>query len=364
LRFALAKLVHRIRPAAAQLLSGLREIVKLESNMRAIKGFVVLAGFVFSISCPVLSRAAVPEQTISGTLMLEHGPFQCDQCVISLLANGVRPVSTTYLDFGGHFTFRGVAPGSYTIHMEIDGFEDVNLPVDARDCLGLGGQVTITLVRRGSRSQAGGGNIVDVTEFLDTYPKKAVDAFSKGLEYRKQKKNEEAMKAFEAAIHIAPGFYQAHNQLGLVYKQVGRTDDAENEFLRAHDLNRSNLDPLMNLTSLYIDENKPDRAVSASEEAVKTNSRSAPAFLNLGIALYKAAQLDRAETALKRALELAPKMASVRLMLANVYLKLHRYDNVLEQLNTYIAENPRGEQLKNVIDMRDQLLKAKEADRP
>lgn len=332
--------------------------------MRAIKGFVVLAGFVFSISCPVLSRAAVPEQTISGTLMLEHGPFQCDQCVISLLANGVRPVSTTYLDFGGHFTFRGVAPGSYTIHMEINGFEDVNQPVDARDGLGLGGQVTITLVRKGSRSQAGGGNIVDVTEFLDTYPKKAVDAFSKGLEYRKQKNNEEAMKAFEAAIHIAPGFYQAHNQLGLVYKQVGRTDDAENEFLRAHDLNRTNLDPLMNLTSLYIDENKPDRAVSASEEAVKTNSRSAPAFLNLGIALYKAAQLDRAETALKRALELAPKMASVRLMLANVYLKLHRYDNVLEQLNTYIAENPRGEQLKNVIDMRDQLLKAKEADRP
>ena len=120
----------------------------------------------------------------------------------------------------------------------------------------------------------------------------------------------------------------------------------------------------MNLTSLYIDENKPDRAVSASEEAVKTNSRSAPAFLNLGIALYKAAQLDRAETALKRALELAPKMASVRLMLANVYLKLQRYDSVLEELNTYIAENPRGEQLKNVIEMRDRLLKANETGRP
>ena len=90
--------------------------------MRAIKGFVVLAGFVFSISCPVLSRAAVPEQTISGSLILGNGQFQCDQCVVSLLANGTRPVSTTYLDLGGHFTFRGVAPGSYTIHMEIECF--------------------------------------------------------------------------------------------------------------------------------------------------------------------------------------------------------------------------------------------------
>ena len=30
----------------------------------------------------------------------------------------------------------------------------------------------------------------------------------------------------------------------------------------------------------------------------------------------------------------------------------------------YIAENPRGEQLKDVIEMRDQLLKAKESGRP
>jgi Tfp pilus assembly protein PilF len=328
--------------------------------MRAIKGFVVLAGFVFSISCPVLSRAAVPEQAISGSLIFGNTQFQCDQCVVSLLANGVRPVSTTYLDFGGRFTFRGVAPGSYTIHVEIEGFEDVNQPVDVRDGLGLAGPVTITLVRKGSPSRAAGGNIVDVTEFLDRYPKKAVDAFGKGLEYRKQKKNEEAMKAFETALHVAPDFYQAHNQLGLIYKEVGRNDDAENEFLRAHDLNRTNLEPLLNLTTLYLDENKPDRAVSASEEAVQANSRSGPAFLNLGIALYKAAQLDRAEAALKRALELAPKMASVRLMLANVYLKLHRYDSVLEQLNTYIAENPRGEQLTDVIKMRDQLLKAKD----
>jgi len=125
--------------------------------------------------------------------------------------------------------------------------------------LGLGGHVTITLVRKGSRARAD-GDIVEVTEFLDAYPKKAVDAFRKGFEYRKQKKNEDAMKTFETAIHVAPGFYQADNQLGILYKEVGRNDDAENE--------------------------------------------------------------------------------------------------------TYIAENPRGEQLKDVIEMRDQLLKAKETGQP
>src|SRR5438105_2886871 len=220
--------------------------------MQAMKASV-LAGSFFLLCFACLAQAAVPEQTISGTLMSPAGPFQCDQCLISLLANGVRPVGTTYLDLGGHFTFRGVTPGSYTIHMEIEGFEDVNQQVEVRDGFGLGSNVTITLVRKATPSQSGGGAIVNIAEFLDTYPKKAVDAFKKGVEYRKQKKNEEAMKAFETAIHIAPGFYQAHNELGITYKEVGRNDDAENEFLRAHDLNRTNVEPLLNLSALYLD---------------------------------------------------------------------------------------------------------------
>jgi Tfp pilus assembly protein PilF len=323
---------------------------------------VVLAGFIFVLLNANFVRSEAAEQTISGTFFTEHGDLSCDRCMVSLLANGVRPIATTFLDLGGHFTFRGVPRGSYTIHAEIEGFEDVNQVVDASQ--GLEPNVAVTLVRRNPQTNTGKGQIVNVSEILDGYPKKAVDAFKKGVEYHKQKKAEEAMKSLEAALRIAPGFYQAHNELGIVYKEVGRANDAETEFMKAHELNNTNIEPLMNLTSLYLEQNKPDRAVSASEEAVKANSRSAPAFLNLGIALYKAAMPDRAEVALKKALELAPKMASVRLMLANVYLKLRRYDNVLEQLNTYIAENPQGEQLQAASQMRDELLKAKEASRP
>src|SRR5207302_10948597 len=128
--------------------------------------------------------------------------------------------------------------------------------------------------------------------------------------------------------------------------------------------NQTSVDPLLNLTTLYLDENQPDRAVKTGEEAIKANSHSAPAFFNLGVALYKAAMPDRAEAALKRALELAPKMANIRLMLANVYLKLHRYDNTLEQLNSYLVENPHGERLADVQKLRDELINTRRSDRP
>jgi hypothetical protein len=57
-------------------------------------------------------------------------------------------------------------------------------------------------------------------------------------------------------------------------------------------------------------------------------------------------------------------MGTVRLMLANVYLKLRRYDNTLEQLNAYIAENPKGQQIGDAVQMRDRLLQVKDVERP
>jgi tetratricopeptide (TPR) repeat protein len=329
--------------------------------MPSHKSLFILAGFVFLAVSASLFGSPVPEQTISGTMMAEGGNLGCEHCMITLLATGGRPVATTYLDSGGHFSFPAVAAGSYTIHAEIEGFEEINQPVGAGEGLGLQTNLMITVARKGGHAAPINGGIVNVAEMLEAYPKKAVEAFKKGQDYRAQKKDDQAMKSFESAIKIAPQFYQAHNELGQLYRQAGRVDDAETEFIKAHELNRANIEPLLSLTSLYIDENKPERAVNASEEAVKTNSRSAPAFLNLGIALYKAAMLDKAEAALKRALELAPKMASVRLMLANVYLKMHQYDSVVEQLNTYIAENPNGEQLQAATQMRDQIVNAKDA---
>jgi Flp pilus assembly protein TadD len=332
----------------------------MERHMRFLAAAVISALF-FVIFCQPASASAATQQSVSGRLIFENGNFTCDHCVVSLLANGVRPVATTYTDLSGHFVFASVPRGSYTIHMEVDGFEDVNQQIDTGESLEV--NVLVTLNRRRPKT-TGGGQVVNISEFLERYPKKAVSLFEKGTDAVRENKNDDAIKYLRQAVELAPTFYEAHNQLGLAYRAAGRTDDAEKEFVKAHELNSTGVEPLLNLTSLYLDENQPDRAVSAGEEAVKANSHSAPAFFDLGVALYKTARFDRAEAALKRALELAPKMASVRLMLANVYLKLRRYDNTLEQLNAYISENPHGQQLAAAQEMRQQLLTLKETREP
>jgi tetratricopeptide (TPR) repeat protein len=310
-----------------------------------------------------LGLVEAAEQLVTGRLLFENNGFTCDQqCKVTLLTSGVQPIQTVFADVSGHFTFNGIPRGPYSIRVEIEGFEPVTQPVDT---FYAGREMTIIvpLVRKRVTATTGSG-IVNISEFTERYPKKAVSFFEKGMESLRKKKNDEAIKYLRQAVELAPTFYEAHNQLGLAYVNAGRMDEAEQEFVKAHDLNSTSVDPLLNLTTLYLDENQPERAVTAGEQAVKANSRSAPAFFSLGVALYKAAQLDRAEAALKRALDLAPKMANIRLMLANVYMKLRRYDNTLEQLNSYIAENPRGRELDAVLKMRDQLLEARASERP
>src|SRR6185295_8373789 len=141
--------------------------------------------------------------------------------------------------------------------------------------------------RRASAAATEGPAIIDASEYLSAYPKKAVELYKKGLENKKKGKNEQATKFFEQAIEVAPNFYAAHNALGLAYRDAGRREDAEKEFLKAHDLNRSDAEPLINLTGIYLDENDAGRAVETGEQAVKANARSAPAFFTLGLALYK-----------------------------------------------------------------------------
>jgi tetratricopeptide (TPR) repeat protein len=282
---------------------------------------------------------------------------------------GVRPVQTVIAGFGGQFAFQNVPRGDYTIKIDIDGFGTLNYALRDYDA-GFSVNIFVPLARQSTGSPGSatasstGTHVVDITELPQQYPKKAVSFFEKGRKSLKKNKTNEAMQYFESAVQLAPNFYAAHNQLGIAYRTAGRLDDAEREFLRAHEINTKGLEPLVNLTGLYLERNEHEKAVKMGEQAVQADSRSALAFFNLGAALYHVSQLEQAETALKRALDLAPKMGEVRLMLANVYLKMNQYDSTLEQLNMYIAENPKGVKRQEAVQMRDQLMHAKAAGLP
>jgi hypothetical protein len=160
--------------------------------------------------------AAGRDNSISGRLIFENGGF-CDRCLVSLLVSGVRPVGSVFADLGGRFTFNNVPRGSYTIHVDIEGFESVDQPIDSFDTT-YDMNVMVRLVRKPSKPAAG-PDVVNIAEFLDRYPKKAVSYFEKGNDSLKKKNSGAAVEYLRNAVDLAPHFYEAHNQLGLAYKE-------------------------------------------------------------------------------------------------------------------------------------------------
>ncbi len=325
--------------------------------MRFPKRVIFLITLIAMVAEARLGFGAAGDQTISGSVVFEDGGG-CARCRVTLEFMGLNPVATTFTDSDGRFNFLGIRRGSYVLYVEGDNIEDTRYNLETDTGLQFPPDTMVFVKRLRITRAPNDSSTIDVSQFLSAYPKKAVSLFNRAVDRRRKKDEVKAARLLEQSLEIAPDFYAAHNELGLSYKALGRYEDAEREFMRAHTLNGNSADPLVNLTSLYIDTDRPDQAVTTGEEAVKANGRSAFAFFNLGIALYRISNLDKAEAALKKALELAPKMFQVRLMLANVYGKLRRYDSLMEQLNGYLDENPDASDRPAVEAMRAKVMRA------
>ncbi len=88
-----------------------------------------------------------------------------------------------------------------------------------------------------------------------------------------------------------------------------------------------------------------DQALSVLQDAERVNPRYAPIFAQRGILYALKGQPDRAEASLKRALELSDE-PGVRAALAEVYLKMGRLEEALDQYAQAVAKDPKNEGLR------------------
>jgi tetratricopeptide (TPR) repeat protein len=196
-----------------------------------------------------------------------------------------------------------------------------------------------------------------------------VQNFEKAIEEKAKGRTENAVKLLEEAIQLAPNFFHAHNNLGLLYQSMQRLADAERQFQRSRQLNVKADGPLINLGSLYIEQSNLqktdkeargkllDQALDALEEAVKLNPRSAVAYLLLGQANYRSDFLEEAEAAFKKARGLDPHLGAAQLMLANVYMRNQKWQDVIDTLDTYLKDNPKASDRASVEQTRARIVK-------
>jgi tetratricopeptide (TPR) repeat protein len=292
-------------------------------------------------------------------------------------------LQSAYSDSGGNFEFRNLQPGSYTLAIDLQGYEEIREPVQI---VSFGGaqrvtHVSILLNRLTTlRRDTDGGlpsddpDVIDITEMQRNYPKKAVEEYKKAVDDRKKGDNDKALKRLLEAASLAPDFYQVHNNLGVIYQERKQFREAEAEYRRARELNSRSPQPWINLGSLFIEESDARRgegfktvgdllnnAMDSLDEAIKLRPTAAMAHYYLGTAYYKSGFYPEAETSLKKAFDLDSHLSSVRLMLVNVYRQQNRGEDVLAQLDAYLKENPKASNRAEIQQMRAAMAKVLES---
>lgn len=320
------------------------------------------------------------EYSIRGKLLLSSGQEVDERIEVRLEGSGSQMINSVYTDSIGNFEFRNLQPGSYYIAVNGDGFQPARQLVEV---FGTGGGVTnvsmfIEPANRERPAAAKGvdaadPDIIDISQMKENFPKKAVQNYDKAAEEIKKGRDANAIKLLEETVQIAPKFFRAHLDLGLLYQKARRFEDAQKMYKSSQEISPKNVQSLINLGSLYIQEGDAhqkegrdvvgkflDQALDTLEAAVKLNPRSSIAYYYLGSANFKSSFLEEAEAAFKTAEKLDPDMSIARLMLANIYAMMNKLNDAVRYLDVYLQENPKAENRAALEDLRARLVKGLE----
>ena len=267
----------------------------------------------------------------------------------------------------------------------------------ARRAAELDDRVALTYVALGSIHEHTGEHDLAVQEFqhaLDLDPRNSEALAGLALSYQSEGHYSEAEAAYIKAAALRPDDWSGYNSLANFYSQTGRFQEAIEQFRRAVALTPDNAGLYANLGSAYLNSGNP-KMVGEAETALKRSIAMSPSFqayANLGnlygvqhrfhesiAASRKALQLNdenydvwnnlaegyewvddvgRAESARKKALELAeravkqnPQDADAQSTLAALLAKDGRKDEALDKIRICLALSSDSQYvLSNIAD--------------
>ena len=286
---------------------------------------------------------------IIGHMHVQRADTPPDLVMVSLEVRGA-PMDSVYCDSSGTFGFHGLGPNPYYVVVNDEHYEPIRrLVVIDAVMMSPTVFVDITLVPTKqpkpdsdvpSGSKGSNPNMIDVREYSDRFPKRAVKEFEKGLSADTLGKPEDAIRHYLKAVAIAPDFYLAHNNLGSDYVSKSDFPDARKEFEQVVKLNQSDANGYFNLSNVCMLTGQMPEAQQFLDEGLRRQPDSALGQFLLGTLNLHLQKTAQAEIALLKAIQLDPTKAQYRLQLVNLLLQQGRKDAAASQLRELLATLP------------------------
>jgi tetratricopeptide (TPR) repeat protein len=286
----------------------------------------------------IVGEVHVSRADLSGRVLLElqlHG----------------SPINSQYTDDQGKFGFGSVTNNIYHIVIKDDRY----YPVDQRVMVDLSvtavTMVQITVTPREETQKTGsdigsaaGSNpyIIDLSEYEQKFPRKAVKEFDRGVHSDQERKTDDAIRHYEKAVSLAPGFYPARNNLGSDY--LGKSDfvEARKQFEEAIRLNKDDSQAYFNLGNVFTLTNQFADAETVLNQGLQKRPDSAFGYFLRGSLYSRTGKVSEAERDLRHALQLDSTMPQAYLQLVNLYLQQNRKADAISELENFLHAFPEG----------------------
>ncbi|HOW35726.1 MAG TPA: tetratricopeptide repeat protein [Candidatus Omnitrophota bacterium] len=124
-------------------------------------------------------------------------------------------------------------------------------------------------------------------------------------------------------VQKSPFKARPHNNLGILYRELGWVDLAEGEYKKAITLDKNYVPAYNNLARIYMDRNNYEEATRLYQEALRLFPEHFESNLNLGNAYYSAGKLDSAKAQYLKTIRLRPGSDSAYVNLGYIHMHLN-----------------------------------------
>ncbi len=159
-----------------------------------------------------------------------------------------------------------------------------------------------------------------------------------GVGYLREGKLELAWQRLHKALLADPDYSAAHNAMGLLYARMGETEKAEEHLRRAVELDPVNSSAQNNYGGFLCRQGRFEEGEQRFLRAVKNPLYRSPqtAYANAGLCMQRAGKLDRAETYLRNALAIDPRLPPALLAMSEISLAKGAYLSARGYLQRYL----------------------------
>ena len=219
------------------------------------------------------------------------------------------------------------------IRANLAGFRSDSIPLLGRQVFDNGNVGTIVVHRLGKVE----GTSISATSLQA--PRDAKKAFERGQNFLKKRKKDEAAGEFSKALALYPKYAEAGLQLGDIYVDLGRNEEAKKLYQQAIEADPHFLPPYFGLAVLAAREKDWKSVAELSERALSLNAYEYPvAYFYDAAANYNLHNYDRAEKSARagQRLDSQHRLPRIDLILANILVQRGDLASAAEQLRSFL----------------------------